>query len=139
MTNPTDRIEIGTEATLEQQVTFEKTIASLREDLPPVFSTPAMIMLMENTAARAIQSLLPDGYISVGTLVSVQHLAPTPVGSIVSSTAKVTAIDDVIITFEVTVTDSTELVGSGTHQRAVIDVDRFMKRVRRKQNSQVSF
>ena len=135
MSNPTEGITIGAEATLEQQVTFETTIASLREDLPPVFATPAMIMLMENTAAKAIHSLLPKGWISVGTLVNVQHLAPAPLGSIVKSIARVTAVDALIITFEVTVKDATETIGSGIHQRAAIDVERFMKRIRNKQNS----
>src|SRR5882724_1762371 len=92
MTDPTEKIQIGDEATIQKEVTFETTIASFKADLPPVFATPAMIMLMETTAAKAIKDALPDGWISVGTLVNVKHLAPTPVGSVVTSTAKVTAV-----------------------------------------------
>src|SRR5215831_12883265 len=135
MSEPTSAIKIGTEGALEQEVTFETTIASLRDDLPPVFATPAMIMLMENTAAKTIQPLLPEGWISVGTLVNVQHLAPTPTGCIVKATAKVTNVGGVIVRFEVTVTDSTEIIGTGIHERAVIEVARFMKRVQKKQQS----
>ena len=133
MSEPTERISVGTEAQLEEVVRHDRTIASLREGLPAVYATPAMIMLMEGAAARAIQPLLPEGWISVGTLVNVQHLAPTPVGATVTAQARVTEVAGLVITFEVSAHDGTELIGRGTHQRAAIEVARFMRRVKAKQ------
>jgi predicted thioesterase len=132
MTDPSQKIQIGDKATIQKEVTFDTTIASFKADLPPVFATPSMIMLMETTAAKAIKDALPDGWISVGTSVNIKHLAPTPVGSMVTSTATVIAVDGVVVTFEVSVQDATEIAGSGTHQRALVEVARFMRRVQKK-------
>jgi len=135
MTDPAEKIKIGDEATIQREVTFDNTIASLKAELPPVFATPSMILLMETTAAKAIKDALPNGWISVGTLVNIRHLAPTPVGSIVTSTAKVIATSGVTVTFEVTVHDGIEVAGIGTHERALVEVSRFMRRVQKKQTA----
>src|SRR5258708_4260700 len=88
MTDPTENIKIGDEAAIQKEVTFDNTIASFKADLPPVFATPSMILLMETTAAKAIKDAMPQGWISVGTLVNIRHLAPTPEESFITSTAK---------------------------------------------------
>ena len=133
MTYPTERIKIGDQATIQKEVTFDSTIASFKADLPPVFATPAMIMLMETTAAKAIKDSMPEGWISVGTSVNIKHLAPIPVGSVVTSTARVTAVNGVTVTFELSVHDGVEIAGAGTHERALVEVARFMRRVQKKQ------
>lgn len=135
MTDPTEQIKIGDEATIQKEITFDATIASFKADLPPVFATPSMIMLMETTAAKAIKDSMPEGWISVGTSVNIKHLAPTPVGSIVTSTARVIAVNGVSVTFEVSVHDGVEIAGSGVHERALVEVARFMRRVHKKQTA----
>src|SRR5947209_20448018 len=89
--------------------------------LPPVFATPMMILAMENAARNAIRGYLDPGESAVGTAVDVRHLAATPVGHDVTAEAEVTMVEGRHITFKVTARDDMEEIGSGTHERAVID------------------
>jgi fluoroacetyl-CoA thioesterase len=125
----TSKIPIGTTAAKSVVVTRELTVAHFHPGLPEAYGTPLMIYLMEIAAGDAIQPFLPEGWASVGVAVSVQHLAPTPVGRTVTATATVTAVDQKTITFAVTAHDGVELIGTGTHVRAPIEVSRFNKRL----------
>ncbi|HKG22667.1 MAG TPA: thioesterase, partial [Blastocatellia bacterium] len=83
--------KIPRDATAEktQVVTEEMTVAWHHPGMPPVFGTPMMIYLMELTAAAAIEAFLPEGWVTVGVVVNVKHLAATPVGATVTARAKV--------------------------------------------------
>ena len=128
----TDAIAVGATAEKTITTTREMTVAHFHEEMPEVFGTPIMIYHMEVTASDAIQKSLPEGWVSVGVLVNVTHLAATPVGMKVSFKATVTAVDNHTITFAVEAHDEKEKIGEGTHVRAAIDLQRFMKRVRAK-------
>ena len=97
-----------------------------------VLSTPSMIGFMERTAHNLLADRLPEGYSSVGTVVSVRHLAPTPAGGSVRVLAEVLAVEGSKVVLRVQAWDAAEQVGDGTHERAVIDVERFLKRVEAK-------
>jgi fluoroacetyl-CoA thioesterase len=125
-------IPIGTSATTSVVVTRELTVAHYHPGLPEAYGTPLMIYLMEVAAGDAIQPFLPQGWASVGIAVNVRHLAPTPVGRTVVATATVTAVDDKTISFSVTAHDGVEAIGSGTHVRAPIELERFNKRLEEK-------
>ena len=120
------------------EVTREVTIASLDEKLPAVYSTPAMICLMEVTAAGLIQPHLPAGFISVGVEVNVRHLAATPLGERVTATAKVVEVAGTSVKFEVEARDERQLIGSGTHTRAVIELERFKRGLKRRAGAPAS-
>jgi len=124
------RLGLSREKTIE--VTSELTIATLDGKLPAVYSTPAMICLMEVTAAGAIQPHLPEGYISVGVEVHVRHLAATPLGEQVTATAKIVEVVKNVVKFEVEARDERQLIGSGTHTRAVIELERFLRGLKRR-------
>ena len=79
--NGTANIPVGATATQEIEVTRDMTVAHFHEHMPEVFGTPIMIYHMENTAAAAIQDYLPAGWLTVGVVVNVKHLAATPVGA----------------------------------------------------------
>ena len=98
-----------------------------------VLATPSMIAFMERTARDLLEQILPQGYSSVGVHVDVRHLAPTPMGGHVRVNCEVTGVDGSRVDFRVEVRDETELVGEGLHQRVVIDVARFLRRVEAKQ------
>lgn len=125
-------IPIGTSATTSVVVTRELTVAHYHPGLPEAYGTPLMIYLMEVAAGDAIQPFLPKGWASVGIAVNVRHLAPTPVGRTVVATATVTAVDDKTISFSVTAHDGVEAIGTGTHVRAPIELERFNKRLEEK-------
>jgi fluoroacetyl-CoA thioesterase len=103
-----------------------------------VLATPWMIAFMERVSHQLLARRLPEGYSSVGVLVNVRHLAPTPVGENVRITAEITAIDGSHITFSVQAWDNSEQVGSGQHERVVIDEARFLRRVSAKREAAAS-
>ncbi len=100
--------------------------------LPPVFATPMMVLMMENAALNAIRPFLEQGESAVGTVVNVRHLAATPVGMRVRAEAEVVSAEGRSVAFKVSAYDEHELIGDGTHERAVIDLARFHARLGKK-------
>ena len=119
----------GASHTAEKLVEARDTASSMGSGTVEVFATPAMILLMELAARNAVQSDLPDGTTTVGTLVNVQHLAATPLGAKVSAKAVLKQIDGRKLSFEVEASDENGVIGKGVHERAIIDVKRFMEKV----------
>lgn len=97
-----------------------------------VFSTPAMINLMEHAAREALAPFLEPGEESVGVSVEVEHLAPSAPGGTARAEARVTAVDGRLIDFEIVAYDDRERIGSGRHRRAVIRLDKMRARVAEK-------
>ena len=93
--------------------------------LPKVFATPMMVTIMENAALNAIRDYLEPGESAVGTVVNVRHLAATPVGHQVTATATVTKVDGRRIEFDVSARDEIEEIGTGTHERMLVDMARL--------------
>jgi len=97
--------------------------------LPPVFATPMMVRAMENAALNAVRDYLDPGESCVGTLVNIRHTAATPVGHRVTAEAEVTGVEGRRVVFRVTARDETEEIGSGTHERVVVDLARLAARL----------
>lgn len=125
-------IPVAAAATKVVEVTRDLTVAHYHDEMPEVYGTPMMIYLMEVAASDAIQSFLPEGWISVGTAVSVRHLAATPIGFTVTARAEVTSVEGNLVTFSVEAHDGVEKIGDGTHIRAAVQIDRFEKRMQAK-------
>jgi fluoroacetyl-CoA thioesterase len=102
--------------------------------LPPVLATPMMILVMENAALNAIRDYLEPGETAVGTAVDIRHLAATPVGQRVTAEAEVTGVEDRRIVFAVTARDEVEEIGSGVHERMVVDRRRLTQHLAAKGN-----
>ena len=100
--------------------------------LPQVFATPMMVRAMENAALNAIRDYLEPGESAVGTTIDIRHLAATPVGHQVVAEAEVTEVDGRRIAFKVSARDDTEEIGTGTHERMVVDMARLAKRLEAK-------
>ena len=122
--------------TYEYQNTVKKeyTADALGSGGIEVFSTPYLVCWMEAAAHFYLAKHLPDGQTSVGTLVNISHLAPSPVGASITTKCELESISEngKIFTFKVWAYDNCGLIGEGTHQRAVIDAERFMKKARAK-------
>jgi fluoroacetyl-CoA thioesterase len=97
--------------------------------LPPVFSTPYLILIMENAALNAIKPYLEGDESAVGTRVDVRHLVATPAGREVVGHAEVMGTDGRRIYFRVWATDGEEEIGSGTHERTVVHIPRIVERM----------
>lgn len=125
-------VETGIELQQERVVRRDDCITFLGADVRPSLATPAMIGWMEICCRDALLEHLEEGQDSVGIKVNVEHLAATPMGQAVTYAAKVIAVDRRRVEFEVEAADDSEVVGRGTHERFVIDVERFAARLRKK-------
>src|SRR3954462_14424707 len=97
-----------------------------------VLATPVMINVIEAAALAAVERLLPAGHQSLGTVLNVRHIAATPIGMRVTATATVQRVEGRTIYFTVEARDERELIGDGTHERVVVNVEKFDQRVKRK-------
>jgi len=126
-------ISVGANGSFTLVVTVEHLANRFKDAiLPPVLATPVMIMAMENAALNAIKPFLGTGESAVGTHVDVLHLAATPVGRQVVASAQVTKVDGRRIEFKIEATDGVAPIGSGTHERMIIDMRRFLERLNQK-------
>jgi predicted thioesterase len=94
-----------------------------------VLATPMMIALMEAAAVDAVQEYLPEGWTTVGTRVDVEHMRATPLGGVVTAEASLVQREERVLTFAITASDSTGIIGQGNHQRHIINLDKFMARL----------
>jgi fluoroacetyl-CoA thioesterase len=126
------QIQVGLIGEREIQVEAAQTARHLGSGNVSVLATPEMIRLMEGAAVRAVDSLLPEGYSTVGIHVDVNHLAATPLGMHVRVRAELQEVDGRKLTFHVEAFDEIEQVGAGTHQRMIVDLAKFKQRVEAK-------
>lgn len=128
----------GQAAEASIQVTEAQSASHLGSGSLQVFATPAMILLIEEVSRKAIEPGLPPGRTTVGVEIRVRHLAPTPLGGTVRVRSEVTAVEGNRVTFRAEVWDELEKVGEGDHTRAVIDLERFQRRVAAKSGTRRS-
>lgn len=124
----------GLSAEFKHMVTNADTASHWGSGGLPVFSTPALVGLMESAAVIAVRDHLPPGQTTVGGHIDVHHLAPTPVGMQVSARAELIYIDGSKLKFKIQAWDESELIGEADHDRFVVDETRFMARVNEKGN-----
>jgi len=125
-------IPIGTRGTAEETVAFEHTLSSRHPDLPPVYSTPDMIRLMEIAAFHALQPYMEGDEITVGTAINIEHRAASGVGAKVRADATLESYDRRFYTVRVIARDDTREIGRGTVSRAVVSVSKFMDKIKAK-------
>lgn len=113
-----------------REVTKEMTAAALGSGGVEVLATPVMIGLMEYASWQAVQEALPPGTSTVGTLVNVRHLAATPVGDVVKVRSELVEADGRRLVFQVEAWDSADRIGEGSHERFIVNPDRFLERLK---------
>jgi predicted thioesterase len=106
--------------------------------MPSVLATPWLIAELEYTARDALAECLEPHERSVGVSLDIEHLAPTPEGFTVTCRARVIHLNGPVVTFQIEAHDGIEPIVRGIHKRAVIDVDRFARRIERKRRQQSS-
>lgn len=97
-------------------------------EMPPVFATAFMVGLIEWTCIEALRPFLDPREGTVGTYIDVSHVAPSPIGMLVTAQAELVEIRGRKLRFKVSCRDEAELVGEGFHERAIIDKARFLAR-----------
>lgn len=129
-------MEKGLKGIKEIVVTEEVSAAHIGSGLLPVYATPCMIALIENTAASSVLPYLEAGSGTVGTRVDVAHLSATPLGMKVRVETELTEIDRRRLVFAVRAWDEAGLIGEGIHERFIVDNEKFMRKASAKLTAQ---
>jgi fluoroacetyl-CoA thioesterase len=122
-------ITVGMSAERVLAVRPDMTVRHFVSTMPAVYATPMMILEMELTSVDAIDAVLPQGWVTVGTEVDIRHLAATLVGRQVRTTSRVTAVERKVIRFEVEAFDGERRIGEGRHGRGLVNVASFTRRL----------
>lgn len=125
-------IETGIKGHKEQIVTPEMSAARVGSGLVDVFATPMLVALVEQTCYESVLPHLDGGQGTVGTLVNVSHLSATPIGKRVWCDSELTEVDRRRLVFSVKAYDEAGLIGEGTHERFVIDTEKFIEKLKNK-------
>jgi fluoroacetyl-CoA thioesterase len=125
-------LKVGLSGSAQLVVGEEHTAPRIGSGRIHVLATPVMINLIEAAALAAVEHLLAPGYQSLGTLLNVRHIAATPVGMRVRASAEVVKVEGRMLSFRVEARDERDVIGDGTHERVIVNVERFDKRVQEK-------
>ena len=123
-------LEKGLKYTSTTVVTRDNSASAVGSGGIDVFATPSMVALMENAAMNAVAPFLPEGATTVGAEISTTHIKPSALGVEVQATATLTAVEGRKLLFDVEACDATGLIGKGTHVRFIVDVERFMSKLK---------
>ncbi len=122
---------IGARGEAEETVEFKHTLTAHHPELPPVYSTPDMIRLMETAAFNALQPYCEGDEITVGTSINVEHRAASGIGARIRAAAVLESFDGRFYIVRVTARDDVQEIGRGTVSRAVVSVGRFLERMKK--------
>ena len=123
-------VPIDARGEAEQVVKFEHTLTAHHPQLPPVYSTPDMIRLMETAAFHALHPYCEGDEITVGTSINVEHRAASGIGAKVRAEAVLESFDGRFYTVRVSARDAVREIGRGTVGRAVVSVGKFMEKIK---------
>ncbi len=123
-------VPMGARGEAEQVVKFEHTLTAHHPQLPPVYSTPDMIRLMETAAFHALHPFCEGDEITVGTAINVEHRAASGIGAKGRAEAVVESFDGRFYTVRVSARDDVREIGRGTVGRAVVSVGNFMEKIK---------
>ena len=123
-------IKEGLTHTSKIKVTLENCASAVGSGGLDVFATPSMVALMENAAMNAVAPFLPEGSTTVGAEIDTTHIKPSALGAEIEATATLTAVEGRKLVFDVEARDTSGTIGKGTHVRFIVDIERFMAKVK---------
>lgn len=125
-------LEVGLKGEQSEIVTADKTAAAMGSGTLPVYATPAMIALMEKTAMLSVSGELSEGQCTVGTKLEIEHLSASAEGSRITCESCLTEIDRRRLVFKVTAYDKCGVIGTGKHERFIVDSVKFIEKAKNK-------
>lgn len=128
--------KMGLSHTLTAVVTSETTAKAVKSGTLEVLATPVLCAWMEQCCTECIQPALEEGETTVGTHIDLSHEAPTPLGGEVRIECFLRAMEGRKLTFAFTATDENGIIGRGTHQRFLVDAQRFQEKCDRKRKGE---
>jgi fluoroacetyl-CoA thioesterase len=117
---------IGARGVSEERVKFENTLTAFNHNLPPVYSTPDLVRLMEIAGSRALQPFCETDEISVGTAINIEHLAPVGLNAVIKAEGIVEAVKGRFYLIRVSAKVDDKVIGAGTIDRAIVNVPKFL-------------
>jgi predicted thioesterase len=130
-------LSVGMTGEKKETVNHDNTAIKYGSGIVPVYATPAMVGLMEGACINAVDPHLAEGICTVGTDLKIKHMAATPVGMTARAVAELVEIDGKRLVFAVKAFDDKEQIGSGTHERFIITIQKFMQKVESKKAASV--
>ena len=130
-------IELGIIGSASCVVTEQDTAKAVGSGGVDVMSTPRLVALMENAAKDSVAPYLEPGMTTVGTALNIQHMAATPVGMNCTAESTLIEIDRRRLVFEITAHDDVEVVGKGTHERFIVNSEKFVSKCNSKKPQNV--
>src|ERR1700746_2083067 len=124
------QVPIGAHGEAAETVEFKHTLTANHPQLPPVYSTPDMIRLMETAAVLALRPYCEGDEISVGTAINIEHRAASGIGAKIKAEAIVESFDGRFYTLRVSARDDLQEIGRGTVSRAVVSVGEFIQKTK---------
>ena len=121
-------LDTGMKMIKTEKVTVENAAKTLGSGSLLVYGTPAMLLLVEKTAVALLDGHLDEGMTTVGTTLNVDHVSASPIGCEVSCEVTLTEIDRKKLTFAVEVKDPAGVIGKGTHERFIVDAEKFQNK-----------
>ena len=129
-------LEAGIRGEQSVAVTAENTAKTMGSGTLDVFATPALVALAEKTCWMSVAAALDEGCGTVGTRLELEHSAPTPVGMTVTCESELTAVEDRRLRFTARVYDDVTQIASATHERYIVDNDRFTRKANSKRTAE---
>jgi fluoroacetyl-CoA thioesterase len=123
------QVPIGVRGEAQETVTFQHTLTAHHPQLPPVYSTPDMIRLMEVAAFQALQPYCDDDEITVGTAINIEHRAASGMGAVIKAQAELESFDGRFYVLRVSARDDMQEIGRGTVTRAVVSLSKFLAKM----------
>lgn len=126
-------LEAGIKGEQKVEVVYENTATAVGSGVLKVFATPCMLALMEKTACDSVIPYLEEGWGSVGTEVNIRHVSATPIGMTVRCESELIEVDGRRLVFTVKAYDDAGLIGEGTHERFIVNNEKFQSKTDSKQ------
>lgn len=123
-----EKLRIGLKNSVAQGVGENDTALAVGSGSLKVLATPKMLALMEKAAADLVEENLPAEFTSVGISLDVKHTAPTPIGMNVRAEVELIEIDGRKLIFSVAAFDDAGEIGSGRHERFIVDRAKFQSK-----------
>lgn len=125
-------LEKGIKGTQTVEVVYENTATAVGSGVLEVFATPCMLALMEKTACDSVIPYLEEGNGTVGTEVNIKHVSATPIGMTVRCESELIEVDGRRLVFTVAAYDDAGLIGEGTHERFIVNNEKFQTKTNNK-------
>jgi len=123
-------LEYGLMGYAETTVNESNIARTMKSGSLDVFATPALCALMEEAACNCISDCIDSTSSSVGTNLNICHDRASAIGQKIKASAKLVKVEGRKLTFDISAEDIHGPIGWGTHERFIIDIERFMNRLK---------